>query len=66
MFSSGQLLDQGLATAAGFALQLRFSDQQRAAGTAHHETEILDAGQNGATGMASRGPSTDELLSLNT
>ena len=66
MFSSGQLLDQGLATAAGFALKLRFSDQQRAAGGAHHETEILDAGQNGATRIASRGPSSDELLSFNT
>ena len=65
MFCGGKLLDQGLASAAGFALQLRFADQQRATGAAHHETEILDAGQNSATGMASRGPSTDELLSLN-
>ena len=64
MFSGGQLLHQGLTPAAAFSLELRLADQYRTTGTAHHETQILDAGQNGATGITSSGPSTEEVLRL--
>lgn len=64
MFGGGHLLNEGLASASGLALQLCLSDQERAAGTAHHKTQVLNAGQNGASGMTSSGPLTDEHLSL--